>query len=93
MFRKILLSGISAVGLALPLASAMPADAREYHHHHDRDRGHDYGCYYECCYEVFYRDCCESPWSCYGRYESEFSARHTVRHLESRGYEVYMRAR
>ncbi len=88
MFRKILLSGVAALGLALPLAFSTQADAREHRRHHDSD-----DCYYECEFCVYYRESCSSRWCYYGTYESEFRARHAVRHLEHEGYEAFMRSR
>jgi hypothetical protein len=92
MFRKILTAGIASVGLALPMANSTPADAHDHHHHHHHHHVYCDNDYFCCDYVVFYRCDCYSPWVCYGRFESEWSARRAVRHLEYRGYESFMRA-
>jgi hypothetical protein len=89
MFRKVLLSGVAALGLVIPVATSAPAEAHEYHHwHHDRDRDRDR---FEYDYVVLYRADCYSPWVYYGRFESEFRARRVMHELQERGYEVFMR--
>ena len=91
MLRKVILSGVAALGLAIPVTSSASANAHEiiidlhshrHHHHHD----------FCCEYVVLYRDCCNSPWRYYGSFESEFRARHVAHELRERGFETLVRA-
>ncbi|MFL5342741.1 MAG: hypothetical protein ACJ8F7_21625 [Gemmataceae bacterium] len=80
MFRKIALTGLTVLGLALPLGLTATADAHEprpyEHEHHRRD------------FEVNYRRNCDSPWRCYGRFDGEREADRAAEHLRHQHFEV-----
>ena len=80
MFRKLILTSVSAAGLALPLASPTPVEAHP-----------PVIVYPRATLEVVYRH--HHHWHCYGTYFNRYEADRAARHLAHRGYDVRVTVR
>ncbi len=89
MLRKMMLTGIAAVGLAVPLTISASADAHPPHYHHYHKSHYRWGHWCED-FAVFYRPNCSAPWSCYGDFQTRYDAANVMRDLQARGYEVML---
>jgi hypothetical protein len=75
---------VAAIALAAPVSiqpAAAAAHTEESHHSHERT------------FWVYYRQCPQSPWVCYGGYYEAGQARQAVNYFSATGYEAFMRAR
>ncbi len=81
MLRKLMFGVVATLGLMAPLGAVSEAKAQSV-------RG---SIGYHCCYRVFYRDCCCSPWQLYGRYDCMCEARQALWQLRAQGYEAFIR--
>jgi hypothetical protein len=80
LFRKLILSVVTAVAFMVPLASQPAATANSPQHQH-RHR----------VYWVYYRTCPESAWVCYGGYYHVNQAVQGVNYFRYKGYDSYYR--
>ena len=74
MFRKVLFAGMTALGVASPMAMTPAADAHPPMYYHQR------------VYEVEYRR--HHHWHLYGTYYSHYEAERAEHHLRHQGFDV-----
>jgi hypothetical protein len=76
MFRKLMLSSVVALGLAVPFvaAQAVSADPIVHPHHHH--------------YRVYSRPNCHCAWTCQGTYHHFHEAERVAHRLQRRGFET-----
>ena len=89
MFRKLVLASLTALGLAIPLATpatAAPYPPMQYFHHTyvAKYRHHQYGRYHDYMYQ---------QWHYYGTYHGRYEAERVAQRLRYMGYEVRIDAR
>jgi hypothetical protein len=81
MLRKMIVSSVAALGLAVPFVATSTASADpvllHVHRHH---------------YCVYYRCSCNAPWSYYGSYRRFCDAERVAHRLQRRGYEASIRS-
>jgi hypothetical protein len=84
MFRKLLFSGVTVLGLmtSTTLVPSAQADDRDHEHHRHH---HRYDHHYDRHYAVVYQDFWYGPWRVYGIFHSSRAAHETAESLRFRG--------
>jgi hypothetical protein len=78
LIRRLILSLVTAVVFGMPVGKFTGQTQAQSHH-------------YTRYYYVYYRDCPESPWYCYGSYANLYYAEYVVFYLQYYGYETFIR--
>ena len=83
MFRKLLITSVTALGLASTLALPAVANAHEFRHEHRH--GHHHG------FRVYYRDPCRPDWVFAGTFSSHSAAEGFAAQFGCRGFAISIR--
>jgi len=90
--RTLILSLTAAAVTLAPMTAASTALAHppsNHHNHHHYHRPIVIRC--EVVYNVYYRTCCDAPWTLYGGFYSFATATDTANYYRSQGYEAFVR--
>jgi hypothetical protein len=80
--NKLFVAIVAAVALTTPVGMQSVASAHSESHHHSHHR----------VYWVYYRECPQHAWVCYGGYYEASEARQAMEYFRSQGYDSFFRS-